>query len=83
VPLFEPDSEGCAVTYDATSTGIRRTTIYTTPDDRTRLKELMRQMTLAEPPPPRGWSASEAIRAAVDYMLSYAFGMGEEGPGAS
>jgi hypothetical protein len=63
--------------YTIESPGLRRTTIYTTPDDRTRLRELMRQMTLADLESSRPYTASEAIRIAIEYMLSGAFGMGE------
>jgi hypothetical protein len=59
------------------STGTRRTTIYTTPGDRRRLAELVRQMKLSEPAAP-GPTMSEAIRTAVDYTLRYGFGV-EEG----
>jgi hypothetical protein len=63
--------------YDATSTGIRRTTIYTTPEDRTRLAELARQIAQMEPDAPQDCTTSEAIRGAVEYTLRYAFGVGE------
>jgi hypothetical protein len=63
------------MTYNATSTGIRRTTIYTTPDDRLWLAELVRQMALMEPVTP-SYPMSEAIRTAVEYTLEFAFGVG-------
>jgi hypothetical protein len=59
------------------STGTRRTTIYTTPGDRTRLAELVRHMTLSEPAASQGYSMSEAIRTAVEYTLRYGYGIGE------
>jgi hypothetical protein len=55
------------------STGIRRTTVYLTPEDRTRLAELVRQIALSDPESPQDCTMSEAIRGAVDYMLCYAF----------
>jgi hypothetical protein len=59
------------------STGIRRTTIYTTPEDRTRLAELVRQIVLSDPESPQDCTMSEAIRGAVEYTLREAFGVGE------
>jgi hypothetical protein len=65
------------MTYNTQSTGIRRTTIYTTPDDRTRLAELVRQIALSDPDAPQDCTMSEAIRGAVEYTLREAFGIGE------
>jgi hypothetical protein len=63
------------VTYDATSPGIRRTTIYTYPVDRERLRELVRQMTIADPAAPV-CTMSDAIRLAVEWTLRYGYGIG-------
>ena len=76
VPLFAPDREEGELPYNADSPGIRRTTISTYPDDRARLAELVAQMALSDPDAPR-CTMSEAVRTAVDYTLSYAFGMGD------
>jgi hypothetical protein len=68
------------MTYTMQSTGTRRTTIYTTPDDRLRLAELVRQIALSDPDAPQDCTMSEAIRGAVEYTLREAFGVeqGEE-----
>jgi hypothetical protein len=63
------------MTYKTQSTGTRRTTIYTTPEDRTRLAELVRQIALSDPESPQDCTMSEAIRGAVEYTLEYAFGV--------
>jgi hypothetical protein len=47
-----------------------------TPDDRARLAELARQIAQMEPVTP-GCTRTQAIRAAVEYTLEYAFGIGE------
>jgi hypothetical protein len=62
--------------YTATSTGIRRTTIYTTAEDRMRLAELARQIAQMEPVTP-DCTMSEAIRLAVEWTLRYGYGIGE------
>jgi hypothetical protein len=66
--------------YTAQSPGIRRTTIYTYPVDRERLRELVRQIALSDPESPQDCTMSEAIRGAVEYTLREAFGVeqGEE-----
>jgi hypothetical protein len=63
--------------YTVESPGLRRTTIYTTEDDRARLKELVRQIALSDPESPQDCTMSEAIRGAVEYTLREAFGVGE------
>jgi hypothetical protein len=66
-------SSGGHLAYTVESPGLRRTTIYTYPDDRARLAELVRQMSLSDPDAQQPYTNSEAIRIAVEYMLSYAF----------
>jgi hypothetical protein len=65
------------MTYTMQSTGTRRTTIYTYPVDRERLRELVRQIALSDPDAPQDCTMSEAIRGAVEYTLREAFGVGE------